>query len=334
MATIYNVAKAAGVSSNTAARILRGLGGRAPNVTRVMQAAEKLGYVRNTQAAALRSGRTNLIGVILPSLVSTGYTTLFQHLHDHLTPHGYHVQAYCSRGRVADEAAALASLERIRPEGVYLDAAEGESDEACDAAIERLTKQGVRVVLAGRAPRKLKVDVVGYRNREAMAKAVGHLKKLGRTKLVFLGHKNVAAIAGERYTGFVAALKANGLSLLSEASVPGFDFEDGYARVRRLWDEGLIPDGLVCLNDRLAIGALRALADLKVPVPHQVAVVGLGDIPVNSYTVPRLTSLCPPYLRIASDITALFLEQRTGRGARAPRASLFYDLELIVREST
>ncbi|MBP8153976.1 MAG: LacI family DNA-binding transcriptional regulator, partial [Nitrospira sp.] len=144
MATIYNVAKLAGVSSNTAARILRGLGGRAANVTKVIQAAEKLSYVRNVQAASLRSGRTNLIGVILPSLVSPGYTTLFQHLHDALTPHGYHVQAYCSRGRVADEAAALAMLERSRPEGVYLDAAEGESDEACDAAIERLDRQGVR----------------------------------------------------------------------------------------------------------------------------------------------------------------------------------------------
>jgi DNA-binding LacI/PurR family transcriptional regulator len=335
MLTIHDVARHAGVSSNTAARILRGLGGRQQNVTRVMQAAQKLGYVRNLQAASLRSGRSNLVGVILPSLVSTGYTAFFQPLHDALTPHGYNVQVYCSRGRVADEAAALLSLERSQAECIYLNAAEGESDEACDAAIERLTRKGVRVVLAGRESRDLNADLIVFRNQEAMSKAVAHLAKLGRKRLVFLGNNRASAVGNERYRGFLTALRAHGLEQHAESpQLSHFDYEDGYEGVRCLWDGGRNPDGIVCLNDRLAIGALRALADLKKPVPDATAVIGLGDTPVSGFVTPRLTTLCPPYVRIAADVAKIFTTSRENRDAPVKGTSLFYDLELIVREST
>ena len=102
MVTIYEVAKLAKVSPKTAARILAGENGRVYNRERVHAAAKKLGYVRNQQAANLRSGRSGLLGVIVPDIANPFYPTFFQTIHDIALNLGYQILLSSTFGKAKE----------------------------------------------------------------------------------------------------------------------------------------------------------------------------------------------------------------------------------------
>jgi DNA-binding LacI/PurR family transcriptional regulator len=335
MATIYDVADKAGVSPKTAARILAGKSARVKNREKVLQAARQLGYVRNQHAANLRSGRTNMIGFIVPDIANPTYPKLFQTMHREALLAGYQILLFSTAGQAAGEISALQACELNRVDGIILIAAEGEPDLACDEILQRLIQRGCPVVVGGRKARNLPVDEIVLHNTKAVEKAVAYLIRTGHQKIAFItGQDNLAS--QERQAGYEKALRKAGRSIDRRLISGGqFTAESGEEQVTKLLAENPDLTAIMAANDFLAIGAMKAIRNAGKAVGHDVAVIGVDDIPLALLVDPPLTTLRQPYNRMALDtITRLLarindtLEEQEKEPCR-----LAYDMELIIRES-
>jgi DNA-binding LacI/PurR family transcriptional regulator len=334
MVTIYDVAKAAKVAPKTAARILAGQGGRAHNQASVLAAAKKLGYVRNQHAANLRSGRSNLLGVIVPDISNPFYPVFFQTIHDIAATFGYQILLSSTFGKLKDEIHSLRMFEINRVEGIVLNAAEGDADEECDAIIQRFVAGGTPVILAGRPARKLKVDELVIRNVEGIEKVVTYLAKAGHRCLAFISGPTHNLGSRERLDGFMSGLKTTGLPA-NPACISHGDFsaESGMQQTARLLALAERPSAIVAANDLLALGAMRACAERGLKIPRDVAVTGFDDIALAQLVTPQLTTLRQPQERIARDCVNLLLRRIKEKDTSSPQR-LTYDVDLIIRESS
>lgn len=333
MITIYEVAKEANVAPKTAARILAGEKGRPYNRERVMAAAKKLGYVRNQQAANLRSGRSALIGVIVPDISNPFYPVFFQTIHDLAVDVGYQILLSSTFGKSREEIQALQMFEVNRVEGIILNAAEGEPDSEADAVIERFTKRGVPIILAGRPARNLQADEIVIRNVEGVEKAVQYLIRIGHQHIGFVSGSEHNLGLVERRTGWEQALRAKGLPV-DARYVSGGEAspESGWEQARRLFRLTPRPTAIMAANDMLAFGVLKAAHEAGLRVPEDVAVIGFDDIRMASFVNPALTTLRQPQEKIAREAMNLLLA-RIRREDTSPPRRLVYDVELILRES-
>jgi LacI family transcriptional regulator len=333
MATIYEVAKQAGVSPKTAARILAGDEGRPKNRERVLAAARKLGYVRNQQAANLRSGKSGLIGVIVPDISNPFYPVFIQSIHDTVAGYGYQILLSSTFGKISEEVHALRTFEVNRVEGIILNASEGEGDEACDSLIQRFIERGVPVVLAGRPARSLPVDEIVIRNASATKRATNYLLKIGRKQIAFISGARDKAGSFERLEGFQDALKEAGITPNPLWIHYGdFTAESGKQQTHQLLSGNSRPTAIVAANDLLALGAIRACHELKLRVPQDVAIIGFDDIAVAQLVTPALTTLQQPQRQIAREVVALMMQRIQSKDLSAPRR-LAYEPELVIRES-
>lgn len=333
MVTIYEVAKEADVSPKTAARILAGEKGRPYNKQRVLAAAQKLGYVRNQQAANLRSGKSGLLGLVVPDIKNPYYPIFFQAVHDIANSYGYQILLSSTFGRKSEEAHALRMFEVNRVEGILLNAAEGESDEDCDIILTRFLDRGVPVIVAGRPTRSVQADEIVLKNKAGFEKSTGYLFKIGRRRIAFISGSRTAMGTVERFEGYAATLQRHKLPLQPAfVSYGEFTPESGYQQTLRLLELPTPPDAIVAANDVLALGALKACESLGRRVPQDVAIVGCDDIPLAQLVTPALTTLRQPTEQTARDCVTLLLERIRSHDVSNPR-KLVYESELLIRDS-
>jgi LacI family transcriptional regulator len=319
MVTIHDIARETGVSPNTVARILSGRKGRPYNESKVLQASQKMGYVRNRHAANLRSGKSGMLGLLVPDIRNPAFSEFFQTLQDAAIPLGYQILLFSSGGRTKQELRALELMEQSRVEGVILNASEGESDDACDEIIKRLVARKIPIIVDGRSSRGLGVDEVIILNAQGIERAVDHLVQIGRKRIAFIsGEANVLA-SQQRFEGYRQALRRHGLAFDDAwVSYGQFNAESGSRQVERLLRLDRVPDAIMAGNDLLALGAIRA--------------IGVDDIPLASLITPKLTTLRLPRSLIAREVIGLLQERIEAKDGRNSKR-LTFELELCVRES-
>jgi LacI family transcriptional regulator len=333
MVTIHDIARETGVSPNTVARILSGRKGRPYNESKVLQASQKMGYVRNRHAANLRSGKSGMLGLLVPDIRNPAFSEFFQTLQDAAIPLGYQILLFSSGGRTKQELRALELMEQSRVEGVILNASEGESDDACDEIIKRLVARKIPIIVDGRSSRGLGVDEVIILNAQGIERAVDHLVQIGRKRIAFIsGEANVLA-SQQRFEGYRQALRRHGLAFDDAwVSYGQFNAESGSRQVERLLRLDRVPDAIMAGNDLLALGAIRAIQAARLRVPEDIAVVGVDDIPLASLITPKLTTLRLPRSLIAREVIGLLQERIEAKDGRNSKR-LTFELELCVRES-
>ncbi|UZX01472.1 LacI family DNA-binding transcriptional regulator [Arthrobacter sp. CDRTa11] len=334
---IKDVAVAAGVSVTTVSHVLNDVSyARISPETRnkVRSAAEELGYGPNRLAQALRTQRTGMLGLVSEDIATT--------------PHA---------GRIilgADEAA------RTRGYNLMIINTSGSaSAESRDADVEALLERRVDGILyatmyhrkvqvpanLGNVPTVLVDAVSTGRNLTAVVPdeeggaraAVEHLVAAGHTRIGFLNNTDDVPATRDRLRGFRAVLTEAGLdgdaapveSELSE--VPG-----GYEAARRMLDRADRPTALFCYNDRMAMGAYRAAAELGLSIPGDLSVVGFDDqqlIAANLH--PGLTTVALPHYEMGAWATESLIDAIEGKTDLALMAlhPTILDCPLVVRES-
>jgi len=288
MATIKQVALVAGVSFTTVSHVLNNTRPVSPDArARVLAAVEQLHYVPSALARSLRSRTTGTIGLIIPNNTNPYFSEVARGIEDSCYAAGYSVILCNSDDDPAKQRDYLNVLLTKRCDGLIVAALDSRENEL-------ISKMKVPAVLIDRAPRDVAIDVVGVDNRAGGELAAQHLLGLGRRRVACIGGPEDIAISRERLEGVALGLEAGGLSL--DPALTAFaDFTSGggYAAARRLLalPGGERPDALFCCNDLMAIGALRAAAELGLSVPEQLAVVGFDDIDLARFVHPPLTSV-------------------------------------------
>jgi DNA-binding LacI/PurR family transcriptional regulator len=332
--TSSDIAKAAGVSRTTVSFVLNGkeaTGISAETRARVVEAASALGYVPNSAARMLVSGRSRTLGLVL----AHGDLMTFD---AYAPPLMFGITRVCNaRGyKLLVEA-----VEGRRRQNAYVDLVKSKSIDALivlnssaeDSDLVALIESGFPVVLIGAIghPRENAVRSQAIRAAE---RATRHLLDLGHRRIAHITYAPIRyAGAMERYQAFERVLKKRKIKT-DPALIAGGDFsmESGYYAMREILRRSRRFTALFAGNDTIAVGAMAALREAGLSIPEDVAVVGFDDLPIASYCQPALTSINtnPVVHGEQAALAAFALLEGHPVGVR----TCGFPLKLIVRESS
>lgn len=328
-ATIAAVAKRAGVSVGTVSRVLNNAENTGLEVRlRVRKAMDELGYVPNHAARSLKRDLTMQIALVVPDLANPVYTQMAIGAQREAAASGYHVTLVNSGGDWTEERLALQSVEERQVDGAILC-----SLHVSPAFVKAVADHAERVCVVGGLPLDCPVDNVRLDSVKGAELAVLHLAETGRRRIAFMNGTIGTVPYDARERGFRGAMARAELELdESLLTIGDFTMIGGYEAVDRL--RGAAPfDGLLCANDAMALGAMRRLLELGVPVPQDVGVVGMDDIEAARMITPTLTTVAL-LARERGRLACEALMRRLHAGGSAEPEKITVLPRLIRREST
>lgn len=328
--TVQDVAHLAGVSTQTVSRVLNGSTAVAPRTRRkVLRSIDRLAYHTDAVARSLRRGRTQTLGLLFSNIYNPSFVAELRGVDEVVRPAGYTVLLSNSDESLEQEQKLARTLLEHRVDGVLF-------IPVGDGSVETL-----RAFRSARVPcvvlnRTLPdADVVAYDNRGGGKIAADHLIRLGHRRLGLITARQSVATARERREGCLSAMAEAGLppdALLAEEA--GFDLASGHAAVRRLFERSAEnhPTALIATTNFATLGALRALSELGLAVPSDVALVGFGDLDWSSAIQPPLTTVAADPRLLGRRAATLLLE-RWGTEPDRPAQCELFPMELRVRSS-
>lgn len=287
-ATIYAVARRAGVSITTVSRVLNENGPVAPATrARILRAIRDLEYQPSWVGRALAGRRHGAVGIVFPDLAGPYHTGVIAGLESWAAKADlalFILGTHC-RDRSGDLVAGFAE----HVDGLVLTAM-----TLPDAEVRRLRDQGIHVVLLGR-PAVDGIPAVCVENRSPGRELVLHLiREHGLRRLRFVGDPNLSPDVEERWEAFQEAHREAGVKTHASPVRADLTQEDGQRAVAVLLTRSQRPQGLVCANDEIALGAYAAAARQGLAIPGDLEVTGWDDIAQAGWIVPSLTTVHQP----------------------------------------
>lgn len=298
---------------------------------RVLQRCRELNYQPNLIARSLATSRTFTIGLLLPDFTHPFFAQIAWSIAQTARARGYHALiSYFDEDPAIELSEAQAMLAR-RVDGLIL--ASAQSDGRSDFFKDVLSRETPLVLIDRNVPR-VKASFVGVDHVGIGRMATEHLIAQGCRSIAHLRGPDLG-IANDRLSGYCLALAANGMRVLPDYIVEaGFQSHSGYDAIRGLLESRIKVDGVFCYNDPVAVGAIKALGDAGRRVPHDVAVVGAGNVNYADALEVPLTSIdqCPEEIGKAAG--KLLLDQiESGKGSRRSK-KIIVPHRLVIREST
>lgn len=334
--TIAEVARLAGVSTASVSRALSGSRPVSPETARkVRRAAAEVGYSVNSIGRALRSNRTDTIGMVVPKISNPFFTSLVECVEHALGRHGQQLFLCDSRSDPEVEAERLRSLVARSVDGIVVSPAHGTASAyAVLEAARRLPLVQLDRYVGGTS-----TDWVGVDDVAAMRLVLDHVHATGARSAAFVGSRTTHSSSEQRLTGFHKRAAELGMSvrdqwcLLGDYSIPW-----GEQAVSRLVERGEVPDAIVCADDLIALGVTRACRVHGISVPEDVQVTGYDNIEFSRLSEPPLTTVDQPKKQIAQEAVRMLNAASSARAENAEEfrtaAHIALIPRLVVREST
>lgn len=330
--TIKDVADLAGVSLMTVSRAIR----KPESVSKktreqVELAISKLNYIPDLSAGSL-GRRSNSIALILPSLSFEGHVRTVNALSVELREAGFHLLIGDNFYSPHEELELLRLLLGHRPAGIVM------INSACsDAGREMLLKSGVPVVESWHLPKRPLGAVVGFSHDSVGFAMTEHLIKQGCKNIVFLsGPEDSDPRGKERYLGHVRAMEAHGLdgSPLLVIEEDPLEISAGKRGIKQLLEQFADADALVCLTDRVAMGAIMECRRQNIQVPRDLAITGHGGFDFSEHLIPSLTTTRINAAEIGRQTAHLLIEGIKNQSTKPIEQYLDLGFEIVAREST
>lgn len=326
-ATASEVARIAGVSQPTVSRVFTPGSRVSPDkVQRVREAASELGYMPNTLARSLNSGRSYTIGIVLAYLKNPFYPEALQNLSERLSERGYHVMVFFAANLTEEVDGVIEDLMAHQVDGIIL-----ASVSMSNELTSRLRDLKMPFVLFNRGQDDDTLPSVTAANFEG-GRIAGRFLAAG-------GHKRIAHIAGwnkslngrDRQAGFIAGLADYGME--------PFAIKDSHYRrrmaidaTREFFKGNEVPDAIFVGNDHMAFAVLEILrCELGLRVPEDVSVIGFDDVTMSAWKIIDLTTLSQPAHQMADACVKMILGMIENK--EMSRGRLEIECKLIIRGS-
>ncbi len=333
MATLKEVAKRARVSIGTVSNVITGsVPVSAARRARVQEAIRKLGYQPDHVARSLRMRRTRMLGMVITDITNPFFAQMVRGAEDAAIKHNYLLLVVNTDDHVDRERQGLAVLQGRRVDGVLLVVAPARETPR---HIAETLAAGTPVVCLDRVPRGARVHSVTVDNTRGARQCVRHLLSQGHRRIAILTGSLWLQTARERLRGYKEALKQARVPIDSNLIQEGdFRVESGYALARQLLSRPRPPSALFTSNGLMAIGVLKAAAELRLRCPQDVAIATFDDLPVAEILRPTLTSVAQPAYLIGYKGAELLIQ--TIEAKKKPKVPVRIKLatELRVRESS
>lgn len=345
MATMTDVAKAAGVSRATASYALRGDPRISPaTADKVRRAAAALQYTTNLSARSLRSGRSGVIGVAIFELDKPYPSEMSAAVSREAAAHGLETIVQQTSNSKEREISILQKVTSQLCDGTIFSPG--------NVSVEEITALygGKPMVLLDDISDDPLFDCVFTPCTDGAEAAIHHLYDVGCRNIGVIGvdyemlvdDRESTTVSGRRLAGALKAFDDLGINVDERNFVhTAWETEDARKTAHRLVDEGLGFDGLFCMTDTVALGMIRGFADRGVRVPDDVAIIGFDGINEGDYSIPSLSTIQTDIPDLARKAVGLLL-QRLGESTDAVPDNdnpatpqrLTADFRLIQREST
>ncbi|WP_371420614.1 LacI family DNA-binding transcriptional regulator [Tardiphaga sp.] len=332
MTTIKDVAREVGVHPSTVSRALdparRGRIGEAV-VRRILEAAERLGYRPDTVAASLRSGRSNMVGIIVPDIANPVFSPIISGLESVLSARGYALIVADPQPRRSGDEDIVQRLVARRVDGLVL-----ANVALKDDAVERCLSWKVPVVLVNRAEAQARVPSVVSDDVAGMRLAVAHLVELGHHSILHLAGPQTLSTGSLRRHGFMDAMRATGFAPTEDdiEEAEAFTRDAGKAAALRLLARRPEATAIVAANDLLALGVYEALRDIGKRCPEDVSVIGHNDMPLVDLVDPPLSTIRISHREMGEQTGELLLDLI--EGVRGDARHVVTAPLLVARRST
>lgn len=328
--TMKDIAAMAGVSAMTVSAAL----GDKPGVSlktreRIKELANSLHYTPNSLARSFREDKTNTIGVIISSTFDTVFTMLFKGIEAVAKNEGLGILVATAEDDPKLEMNAIKMLAGKRVDGIILTSA-----LRFDARQKVLLDQlGIPYVLTVRACKDRSLTTVLNDNYDGAFGMVDYLARTGSERFLFLAMEKQRSSSAERIRGWKAALAAHGLRPPEKQMEYVAPFiENGYEAMRAHIQRGVEWDTVVCGNDSIAIGAMKALHEAEIEIPGRIRLTGYDGLPLTDCLRVPLTTVQQPLHAIG--MTAMQLLRKKIGDPATPPQQIYVKSTLVIRSSS
>ncbi len=332
MATIYDVAKRANVSTGTVSRYLNGNGYvREQTRVRIEQAIDELGFTPSSVARSLTTKRTRVLAFVVSDLNNPFVPEVARGLQDLADERDYCVLIFNTDGNGQREARALRLLRDRQADGLVITPPETAQG---DALIRELHAQGMPIVFLGRRVEGVAVDRVTTDTHAGARAAMAHLLELGHRRIAFIGgDEEVLATTGRR-RGYSESLEQAGIRPdLGLIVATRLDRAGGAAALAQLIVRRELPTAIFAVNDTVALGVMHEAMRRGIRVPGDLSVVGFDDIALAEQSHPPLTTVAQPKTELGRVAAELLIGRVETPNEREPQ-EVRLPCELVLRDST
>lgn len=329
--TIYDIATKLNITAATVSRALN----NNPNISAstkklVLKTAESMNYVQNKLALALKSGKSNNVGVIVPRIDSNFFSAVIRGIEEELNPHGYHVIICQTNGDEKKEIDNIDALLNSQVDGILISTSSREKH-----AFERILNKDVSLVFFDRKKTMKNVSSVTINDYEGGYKATKHLIDNGcKTIAHFSGDTNIE-IFMERFKGYKQALIDNNIEFKEEYVVyTKSTLEDGKKAIKKLLKLKTPPEALFSASDFAALGAIQELKLKGIKVPTDFSVIGFANEPFTKFMELSISTINQFPLEMGKMTAKVFLEQVNNTGKVKIEKKVVLEPELIIRKSS
>lgn len=329
MAGIRDIAKKAGTSVSAVSRALNNTGYVSQELRkRVEAAARELDYQPHAGARSLRSGRSRLIGVLLPSLEVDFFARLAHRVEQRLFAAGYQALICSTAESRKHEAAYLRTLASNQIDGLMIAAVGGGGD-----TLGAMPGWNIPIVAVDRHLTDVAASSVGADHRKGGVLAAQHILDLGHRRVSVVGAPEHSEPIQLRGLGIVDAFASHGLDRPQAV----FGVEHNVDACEALAIDALStsprPTAVLATTDVAAIGTMRAARRIGLSLPDELSVIGFDDLPAARFVWPELTTIRQPIDEIAKQAVEILVTRLKGDENGTPR-DVRLPVELVVRGST
>ena len=332
-ATVHDIALKLGITASTVSRALNDHP-RISAATKklVIRTAKECNYQPNNIAAALRIGKSRLIGVIVPTANRNFFSSVVRGIEEIADSLNYKVILCQTYENYEKEVQTTNALLNARVDGIIVSIAK--NTEKFDH-FQTVIDKGIPLVLFDRITDQLEVNQVVIDDYMAAYKSVEHLIQQGYKRIAHFTSPKKINIYKERLRGYKDALKEYDIpffhALILESNM---QLEDGQYCAKQMLDNHLDFDAIFSSSDYAAMGALQVLKENKIAVPEQVGIVGFGNEPFTSFTDPTLSTVDQKSIPMGHVTAELFFELLKADPKKNIPQKAVLKPELIIRGSS
>ena len=337
--TMKDIAKIAGVSTNTVSRALN----NKPEINketrrRIIEIAKKLNYTPNSIAASLASNKTKTIGLVIPDITDPFFAQQARGIEDTARAKGFSVIVINTDENSETELKAVNTFRSIRVAGIILTSVFSGTQH-----IKLLQEQQIPFVLLNRWSPVFDTDYVINDNVAGAYEATKHLINRGHTRIAFItGIPEITSVQ-ERLKGYKQAFKEGNLPILENLIVntESLDPQSGKVHAEQLLAIKPRPTAILAYCDLLALGVYTAVKESNLSIPEDIALVGYDDIPFSAFFEVPLTTVAQPAYQMGLTACDILVERikavREENGEEnksdALKKQIVFKPQLIVRKS-
>lgn len=333
MPTIHDIAKELNITASTVSRALNDHP-RISEATKkaVLKVAKRLNYQPNHIAAALRNGRSNIIGIIVPTVDRSFFGSVIRGIEDVAKKANYNVMICQSHDDYDSEVSTVEALLNARVDGIIVSFAK--NTENFDH-FRKIHDKGIPLVLFDRSFSGLDISRVVIDDFMGAYQATEHLIQQGCTRIAHFTSLKKISIYKERLRGYKEALEAYNLPYRREYVLESYlQFEDGLEGLNQLLQLKERPDAIFSASDYSAVAAMNLCKEKGIAVPEEMAIVGFANEPFTSFCEPPMSTVDQQSMQVGNAAAEIFIEQiSVGRERFVPKRIVLTP-ELLIRKSS